>query len=526
MSPHFRSTTLHPQASFVLATMLAVLSALGAAEALGYDYGYWAAMTACLVMQPSRGIFLERVAARFVGTVAGAAVGYVLLRELSSNPWLLAVAFCCWTAACCATAMLFRFQRSYAVQLAGFTACIVAAAGLAEPAIRETVALSRIACMLIGVGCALMVGLALIESNAPWPLLGRMRGVSDQASALAGAELHGVRTDSFAFTEFLVEVGRLDIDCDRHAAGSPMRSVSVRWARQLLQAAVALIAESRAAAKNPDPLDKHDFALAGLGPKQAMATALEGAASACDGKARPPLFSVRDLASSAIVAARAFLCLFATSAAWLASGEHHGSALIASAAIFMTLFSGQDDPVAATTTALKGSIVGAIAAIVYRLVVQPHVGTLATLLVSLAPFVAAGAWAMARPRTAKAGIDCTLTFLLIAQPAILVGKGIEDAAARAVATLLGLGISILAYRYVLPASPARRMTALYGRMQADLGAIRKMGASRGSRRIFRRMLTRSVTIGALAAAQREVVPPDLLDLLADAAGVVESTGNA
>lgn len=58
---------------------LAALLALAAAVALGLECPFWAAMTALIVIQPTRGLLLEKSYFRLVGTAFGTAAGLLML---------------------------------------------------------------------------------------------------------------------------------------------------------------------------------------------------------------------------------------------------------------------------------------------------------------------------------------------------------------------------------------------------------------------------------------------------------------
>ncbi|TKI03514.1 FUSC family protein [Martelella alba] len=68
-------------ADFAIGTTLAAAGSMLCATWLGFHYPWWAAMTVWLVAQPTRGLMLERMIARFAGSTVGALV-------LSGSLWL------------------------------------------------------------------------------------------------------------------------------------------------------------------------------------------------------------------------------------------------------------------------------------------------------------------------------------------------------------------------------------------------------------------------------------------------------
>lgn len=77
----------------------ATLAALLAAVILEVENPYWAAMTALIVIQPTRGLLFEKSFYRLVGTVAGSAAGLLLLLHTTSPP-ILTLVLALWIAAC------------------------------------------------------------------------------------------------------------------------------------------------------------------------------------------------------------------------------------------------------------------------------------------------------------------------------------------------------------------------------------------------------------------------------------------
>jgi len=121
-----------PRVYFALQTAAAATAALALARSLQLPNGYWAPMTALLVIRPSFNETLGRGLARFIGTLIGAGLATLaaaLLRPNAEVTAVLVVVFA-WSA--------YSLRRlHYAALTACITACIVfllALAGLPEPA--------------------------------------------------------------------------------------------------------------------------------------------------------------------------------------------------------------------------------------------------------------------------------------------------------------------------------------------------------------------------------------------------------
>lgn len=144
-------------AVFAVHTTASAMLALTIAVVAGLPHPWWAAMTVWLVAQPTRGLFIERCAARLFGTAVGAAVGGALLLVFVETRGALILALTVWLAACAAVGAVLRHFRSYAAVLAGYTASIVALFAFVEGDTSFHQAVARIACTSIGIGVSALV---------------------------------------------------------------------------------------------------------------------------------------------------------------------------------------------------------------------------------------------------------------------------------------------------------------------------------------------------------------------------------
>lgn len=88
------------------------------------EHAYWAAMPVWVVAQASRGVLLERAFFRVVGTLLGAAAGFLLLR-LPVHPYVQLAPLGLWVAASAGLTHILRGVHGYGALLAGITAPIV-----------------------------------------------------------------------------------------------------------------------------------------------------------------------------------------------------------------------------------------------------------------------------------------------------------------------------------------------------------------------------------------------------------------
>jgi hypothetical protein len=144
-----------------LRAAIAVMLATLAAHGLGLANGYWAPLTAVVVLKPRWRETWQRGTQRIIGTCVGAVAATLAAVLIGSNPWLVgAFAFLAGAAA-------IAVQRvGYAVFTAALTAYIVYLLALLHtPA--PTVAVHRVIATLLGGALAICVDGALSAVN-PW----------------------------------------------------------------------------------------------------------------------------------------------------------------------------------------------------------------------------------------------------------------------------------------------------------------------------------------------------------------------
>ena len=171
---------------FALRLVVSVLAATSIAFWLQVQDPQWAALTACLVLQPTAGAVVSKSAFRILGTIVGALFGLFALSLYAEAPapfvglmvlWLGLAAYCGARA---------RNFTAYGFMLAGYSALLVGFEGMASPGGAWTIAIDRSAEILIGIGCSTAVTLALLPVYAGAILRGSMRqtfaGLADYAA--------------------------------------------------------------------------------------------------------------------------------------------------------------------------------------------------------------------------------------------------------------------------------------------------------------------------------------------------------
>ena len=166
-----------PGLLFGLRAAITALAAFAIASLLHVQNAYWAAMAAWIIMQPTRGILLERGFYRVIGTVIGAAAGFAILHWIS-NLYLAIFVLSVWMAVFSGLTHLFRRVSSYGVMLCGITPVVVVMPTLLASDQTFDVALARVICTLIGVVVATVSGLLFVPRSPLPAFIARMRRVA------------------------------------------------------------------------------------------------------------------------------------------------------------------------------------------------------------------------------------------------------------------------------------------------------------------------------------------------------------
>jgi uncharacterized membrane protein YccC len=192
-------------------------------------------------------------------------------------------------------------------------------------------------------------------------------------------------------------------------------------------------------------------------------------------------------------------------AIWWATGWRNGLMMMVSASIFLTLFAANENARTWVTHILIGAACGGAAAVLYaRLLPFAHSPAGTALLA--APFLLAGAWAMARPLTAKSAVDFNMVFLLAAPAAFSLHGDPAATADRAIAIVVGIFVAAVFFHAAHEEAP-RRVRRLALELERD---VRRIAASADAHEAFLRrsaLADRVVRIAAAADADSRLAAP-------------------
>jgi uncharacterized membrane protein YccC len=143
--------------AFALRNWLASMLALYIAFALQLDSPVWAWLTVWIVAQPTPGMVLSKSLYRVIGTIAGAALGIVLIALFAQTPELFVLALALLIGGCTVASNILTNFRAYATVLAGYTAGIIASDAINAPDQVFFIAMARAAAILVGIACGILV---------------------------------------------------------------------------------------------------------------------------------------------------------------------------------------------------------------------------------------------------------------------------------------------------------------------------------------------------------------------------------
>ncbi|MDA7085542.1 FUSC family protein [Pseudomonas sp. SA3-5] len=511
--------------TFSLHTTSAALLALVIAQALELHHPWWAAMTVWLVAQPTRGLLIERIGARLIGTVVGALAGGLLLTVLFDQHVWLMLALAGWIAVCAGVGHQFRHFRNYGFVLAGYTAAIVALFGVLDPVLDVGLALGRIYCTVIGVLASACFSWAFTgKSASPESFHNRLQAlvVASVCYSLKRLEV-GTNHDAKSLSALLQEIASLDLYLDEIVAGSRTMRLRVRRTRDALGAIVDLLvsshfdvggtlrfssdlpigiqAKSAAATVQAVSNEVHKHA-ENLPVGMLFVEKLQGVFAAFNACETPlsealQLIKQRDWRATCLAASRPLIAMCIATAVWWGLDWSDGPMMVMTAVLFASLFSSHSHANAALKGVLIGSSAGAVLGVICRFWLLPEVGTVWGLALVIAPFLIIGALLMARPGTAKLAIDLNMTFLLIAQPGLHVDTSFEHTLLQMLAILGGVFTAVLTYRWLVPSSPGSQRKRLYKRIAQLTLRMLDAPASPAQARIYdqvRDLLTRLISL--------------------------------
>lgn len=509
---------------------LSALLALAVALALHLECPYWAAMTALIVIQPTRGLLLEKSYFRLVGTAFGAAAGLLILL-ITRTPLLISFLLALWLAGCVGFGNLLYGLRSYGAMIAGCTCAVVAMAGFNNPPHLHDLVFGRIAGIIIGIIVSTTINLYFTQRRSKREVLDRLSQTVTTSLEWTAYLLRGndrMELNTLRKT-ILNELADIENSLDAYWAGSLDLKKRKRHVNSLIVSLLShleagtltekqftqrhhFIASWRSSLADKLELKANEFqnnSLNGNDPAglqgiiaelssrvPLLATSLDGIMTSYQGAvvqwdastpaverpAATPNIRHRDWQEAGRAALRAASAMVGVGLAWHFTGWEGSPLTIMAASIMVSIFSTHDRPAVMLGHIFCGAVLGVAAAFITRLFVLPGEST--TLLQSLTciPVLLVGSIALQHRATARGAMDAMLFFLFVMQPGLPAVPPPATYVLGGLACLGGIGVAILSFRFLLPVDPERRSNALLVAIARDLLNIAAADSGHGTQK--------------------------------------------
>jgi uncharacterized membrane protein YccC len=499
---------------------IAALAALAVAVVLQLECPYWAAMTALIVIQPTRGLLLEKSYYRLLGTAVGS-VGGLMMLTTSRSPLMLTILLSFWLAGCVGAGNLVYGLRSYGALVAGCTGAVIAMAGYNNPPHLNDLVFGRIAGIVIGIVVSTTVTLFFTRHRSKRELLDRLTSAAVADIEWVALLLRGTdRKELFALRQdILVEIAEIEASLDAVWAGSLDLKKRKRRVRDLIVSLLSLLEAGTLADLHfsdghcsvhdhwRESLSRHLQELARhLQEKGTIGTNAAGlAAVLAEAGAHLPLLSEtlgdlldawqplieewdatspstersagnrfirhRDWQEAGRAALRAAFAIAVPGAAWYLTGWREGPLMLMATSIMVSIFSTHDRPSFMLKHIFCGASLGVVAAFFCRLLVLPGVSDPLAQGAVCIPVLLAGIVALNHRRTALGAMDAMLFFLFVMQPGVPAVPAPVTFMVGGLACLGGIAVAIFCFRFLLPIDPARRLRSILLAVVGDLSTM-------------------------------------------------------
>ena len=470
--------------TFAFKTATVAFIALVVAQALGLEHPQWSAMTVWATAQPMREHLLEKGLWRFWGTVSGIIVGVVLIFAGQWQPWALVLGLALWVGLCSGIGLLQRGMVAYGTILAGYSAAMVALLSTAHPEHVLLLGLDRFLTIAVGVVLAMGLGYFFTPKRPAHTL-------SDALRATSTACLHSVLSQakspaSAHTTDLLQKIALLDEGMDMHAIGSLKSRQRVQQARLVLlaqlnltlhlqqhpnlrltedlQAAIAVRAQVLQASDMLTPIPTHSQsspATNGLSDLiNALLLALNPSSQATPMSANTHLRLHRNWLGAAHTFVRSFSVLGAVGLLWLYTGWSFLPFMMLGLSVMLSIFASFENPAWFMRYVTLGQAMGAGAALVCMWLVWPLAHSSWQMVWWMLPFMASCVFIYAHKRSMLASFDYIMVMLILLQPSFPIHIGFAQSVGNAVSVVMGPAIALLAYRFIFPAHPSKRLQHL------------------------------------------------------------------
>lgn len=487
---------------YAIRTSLAACIAFTLAWFIGLEHPQWAAMTVWASSQPTRGHLLEKSFFRFLGTIAGTIVGVALVHYLTPQPVFLALCFALWVAACTFIGYLQKNFIAYGCFLGGYTAGMIAFLDTARPEAIYHVGLDRLATIMLGIAIATLIGYLFTGYPRSDILRNRILGLIAEIleNLRAGNETLSPESER----ELLARLSAIDGELDQYATGSVQRHKRIHAMRGVLIAAVSLILSSKGRSTVLPPrltnleldethalLRKGDLPsiMAHLSllqaqdreddsPTSRVYSALarlseieEQPLGTLTSPKAPQIILHKDWKGACEAGLRVAICLFACGLIWAYSQSQMIGYVLLGIGTMLALFSNLDRPAYSMRTVFVGQFYGVIAAIVCRWVLWPMADSEFEVILLTLPVMLIAPLLIGHNKTTSSSFDYNMVSNLLLWPEWPLTETFTTSVLHGLAVLSTPIIALYAFKYMFPATVARKVDTLIETLARELESL-------------------------------------------------------
>jgi len=495
----------------------ASITALACAELYNLECPYWAALTALIVIQPTRGLIYEKSIYRLVGTATGALAGLLLLIYFPDEI-LLSATLAIWILGCTFIGSLLYGNRSYACMMAGLTCAVITMSAFLNPGHIYTIAFSRVASIFIGITVATLFTAFFTPKQTLSIVAERLTRLAPRATRWLAHSLENQEDSDNADEklDILIEIAEIESLIDVALAGTFHQKSEVQRINNQLSSLLSLLGmgslltrqltHNEIRQQHPQLIAQLSEQLQIIGEHLDKGHALEDLSglektvcrlrravpelyetlddlysilrhgllenqempSVPGGHSRETIRRHRDWQSAFANGLRAGIAIFTGGLIWHFGGWQQGPLLIMAMAIMLTIFATKDHPSHILKQVLLGASIGACSAVIIRYFVLGGNTNASIEYLALTPVLLLGLFGSTRSRTAIIATDATYNFILVMQPGQFTEMTLHDLTFGVMAMILGIGSAWAAYRYLFPAHPLYRIHSLLDSILKDI----------------------------------------------------------
>lgn len=488
--------------AYAIRTALAACFAFTFAWFIGLEHPQWAAMTVWAASQPTRGHLLEKSFFRLLGTIAGTIVGVALVHFLTPQPMLLVLCFAIWVGFCTFVGYLQKTFMAYGCFLGGYTAGMIAFLDTAHPEAIYLVGADRLATIVLGIVAATVIGYLFTGYPRSDILRNRILGLlAEILEKMRAAENNLTAEDERAL---LGRLSAIDGELDQYATGSVQRHKRIYAMRGVLISAVSLVlsAKGRVSALPSQLTDeelKETCELSRKGDLPAIvahlsfiqahdqeddspASRLYSALARLDeieqqplGTLKPPktpnIILHKDWIGAFEAGLRVAICLFAFGLIWAYSQSQMIGYVLLGIGTMLALFSNLDRPVFSMRLVFLGQFYGVIAALICRWVLWPMANEEWQMILLTLPVLLVAPLLIGHNKTTSSSFDYNMVSNLLLWPEWPMTETFTTSVLHGLAVLSTPIIALYAFKYMFPATMARRVDNLIALLARELESL-------------------------------------------------------